>query len=122
MTRHISIFAALCLIPTATAAQPYSQSMTQCAALNQNAAQFVRDDATADVLLFATTAWAEAALAQAQTEGQSLTMDQVWDMVDSQTATWETNGARWILSQEFRDWSDYCKSFARHTGVTTRPS
>ncbi len=102
--------------PTGLAAQPYSASMADCAALYQNAAQWVRPHLV-DRLMYAAVQWHGAAVSRSHSEGQPVSDDQMWDRVNAQTAIWEAEGAAFIMSQEFRDWTAYCRSFARQVNV-----
>lgn len=111
------VLVALLGAPCAAQAQPYSDSMADCAALYQNSAQFVSDD-RADMFHYAMRQWHTAAVKQSAKEGRPLTEKQMWEKVNAQSQKWEQNGAMFIFSQEFRDWSAYCKSFARHIDVT----
>ncbi len=110
--------AAAFLFPTVVAAQPYSESMADCASLYQNAAQWVKTDESADKMMYAAIQWAEAAVIQSQAEGRDLSIDAIWQKVDGKTEKWEEKGAKVFFSQEFRDWTQYCRKFARDRGVS----
>ena len=110
------------MLPAAVAAQPFSKSMAQCAALHQNAAQWVPSDDLAAQLMQIAVIWADASKTQSAKEGQDVTLDQVWDVIDAQTEIWEAEGAVFMFSEEFHDWSAYCKSFANNQGIVTTPS
>lgn len=105
------------LAPTSLAAQPFSHSMADCAAVYQNAAQWVAEEANADKLMRATNAWADAAIAQARSEGTPEPHDTMWTRIDTKTEEWEAKGADVFFSQDFRDWTSYCKSFAKAQGI-----
>lgn len=109
----------VCLIglPTQTSAQPYSESMADCAAVFQNAAQWVKTDVSADELMSVAIRWADAAIAQAAQEGDAMSEDALWAKIDGKTAQWEAKGGTVFFTQDFRDWSQYCRKFADHTGV-----
>lgn len=104
-------------LPGTAQAQPYSESMADCASIYQNAAQWVRTDASAETLMVAARAWHAAAVVQSQSEGRGLSGGEMWDKIDRKTATWEAKGALFAFSEEFRDWTRYCRKFAKHTGV-----
>ncbi len=108
------------LAPSLAVAQPFSESMADCAALNQNAAQWVSTDEKADKLIYAANQWAEASLKQAKVEGRELTRDSLWTLIDQKTVAWEDRGAAFFLSQDFRDWAAYCRAFAKDRGVQVR--
>ncbi|MFK7836132.1 MAG: hypothetical protein AB8B60_07920 [Sulfitobacter sp.] len=109
------------IVPTAAHTQPFSESMADCAALYQNAAQWVNTDESADRLMFAATNWADAAIKQARAEGQLTTSDAIWQKIDSKTESWEAKGQGVFFSQDFRDWTQYCRKFAKDRGVRINP-
>lgn len=115
------ILAALMVMPTTSYAQPYSESMADCASVYQNAAQWVNTDESADKMMHAAIAWADAALVQSQAEGRATTIEAIWDKIDGKTAEWEAKGSTVFFSQEFRDWMQYCRKFAKHNGVSINP-
>lgn len=113
------IIAVAMACPSTAIAQPYSQSMVQCAALYQNAAQWVPSDDLAAQLMDVAHIWADASLDQSALEGKNITLDEVWVTVDAQTTVWEAEGAMFVFSEEFRDWTAYCKAFAKDRGIAT---
>lgn len=116
MLRKLAISLAL-ITPSATQAQPYSESMADCASVYQNAAQWVRTDESAEKLMVVARRWHAAAVAQSQAEGRRISETAMWDKIDSKTEEWEAKGAVFAFSEEFRDWTSYCRKFAKHTGV-----
>ena len=106
------------LIPTMASAQPYSHSMADCAGIYQNAAQWVDTDESANKLMHAVTQWADAAVTQARAEGISSPEERMWQRIDSKTSEWETKGAGVFFTQDFRDWMQYCRSFAQDRGLS----
>jgi len=115
-------FCFLCATPITAIAQPYSESMMECAALSQNLAQRIDDDGEAFFMMTATNQWAKAALVQAEKEGRDLDDTALWVLIDAKTAVWKEKGWVFFLSQEFRDWASYCRKFAKHVGVDMNPS
>ncbi|MEP5727897.1 MAG: hypothetical protein ABJL67_00845 [Sulfitobacter sp.] len=109
------------IFPTAANTQPFSESMAECAALYQNAAQWVNTDESADKLMFAAISWADAALIEAQSEGPSATSDAIWQLIDRKTTRWEAKGEGVFFSQDFRDWTQYCRKFAKERGMEVTP-
>ncbi|MDF3415602.1 hypothetical protein HKX54_14110 [Sulfitobacter sp. M57] len=107
-------------LPAGAGAQPYSHSMADCAAVYQNAAQWVRTDESADKLMHAAIQWAAAAVVQSRVEGVSDGSKAVWQRIDSKTEAWEAKGGAVFFSQEFRDWTRYCRSFAKARGVSIK--
>ncbi len=112
------LWATAYLIPTTAMAQPFSESMAECAAVYQNAAQWVATDTAADKLMQASITWAEAAKTQAKTEVESQSEESIWAMIDEKTSHWEAKGNKVFFSQEFRDWTQYCRSFAKDRGIS----
>lgn len=106
------------ILPTSAGSQPYSESMADCASVYQNAAQWVRTDESADKMMHAAIQWANAAVEQSHTEGKPMTSDAVWQKIDGKTARWEAKGSAVFFSQDFRDWAQYCRKFAKDRGVT----
>ena len=111
----------LACLPLAAATQPYSESMADCAAQFQNAAQWMRDADRADALIARTRIWHGAAVAQSAREGRKTSDDAMWAKVDAKTEALEAKGGMYFFSEEFRDWTAYCRSFAKHTGVPDIP-
>tara|TARA_R110002110_G_scaffold17648_8_gene75144 strand:+ start:391 stop:771 length:381 start_codon:yes stop_codon:yes gene_type:complete len=109
------------LWPAGLLAQPYSESMADCAAIYQNAAQWVESEASAEQLMFAARRWAAAAVVQTAAEGQPMSERGMWDKVDRKTGAWGEKGAMFALTTEFRDWTSYCRSFAKDRGIEIRP-
>ena len=106
-------------LATPVAAQPFSESMAECAALHQNAAQWVRSDEAVEKLMFATYRWAEAAITQAELEGTADAATAMWAMINRKTVEWEVRGAAVFATDDFRDWTDYCRAFAKDRGIET---
>jgi hypothetical protein len=118
MRNSFAAFVLICLSPAASA-QPFSTSMAECSALYQNAAQWVETDVKSERLMGAMRAWYQASVAQATTEGVRNAAPVMMEMIDEKTGFWEAKGARFFLSEEFRDWTAYCRSFARAQGIET---
>lgn len=109
------------VVPTSAGAQPYSESMADCAAVYQNAAQWVKTDESADKMMHAAIQWAEAAVVQARAEGTAVSTDALWQKIDRKTEAWESKGSAVFFSQDFRDWTQYCRRFAADQGVSIVP-
>ncbi|MGC1504120.1 MAG: hypothetical protein WA782_08245 [Sulfitobacter sp.] len=109
------------MAPSSAGAQPYSESMIDCASVYQNAAQWVRTDESADKMMFAAIQWADAAVAQSYSEGNPVTSDAIWQKIDGKTEKWEAKGSAVFFSQDFRDWARYCRKFAKDRGVSVSP-
>lgn len=100
-----------------SASQPYSDSMADCAGIYQNAAQWVTTDEAANRLMLAVSRWADAAIAQAEGEGIRNAEERMWHRIDSKTSEWEARGAGVFFTQDFREWMQYCRSFAKNQGI-----
>ena len=111
----------LCLCPSALVAQPYSQSMAECAGLYQNAAQWVKTDASSGELLALAGQWAKAAVKQAKHERINDAETTILQHIDATTVEWEEKGPSAFMSQDFRDWTSYCRSFAKHMKLKVGP-
>ena len=120
MRRKILISILACL-PFDGAAQPYSESMADCAAHFQNAAQWMSDPERADRLMFLAREWHAAALVQSTRAGRSTTADAMWVLIDSKSRALEAKGGTYFLTEAFRDWSAYCRKFGKHMGVAQQP-
>lgn len=103
--------------PLSVSAQPFSESMMDCAAIYQSSAQFVTSEQATQKLLKATRAWAESAFDQSCAEGNDVEMMSVWDRIDEKAAVWEAKGPKVVFTEEYRDWTNYCRSFARSRGI-----
>ena len=44
-------------------------------------------------------------------------MMSVWDRIDEKAAVWEAKGPKVVFTEEYRDWTNYCRSFARSRGI-----
>lgn len=119
--RHLPLALFAVTLATSATAQPYSTSMAQCAALMQNAAQWVESDENAERLMAATRGWHKAAVARAKAEGMQDAEARMTAAMDRQTALWEAEGAAFFYTEEFRDWTSYCKAFAKAQKITLEP-
>ena len=108
-------------LATSALAQPYSTSMAQCAALTRNAAQWVTSDESVARLMAATRLWQRAAVSRAQTEGVPNASAQVAQVMARQSREWEQGGAAFFYTQEFVDWTNYCRKFAKDQKINLNP-
>lgn len=116
MIRLLPILLAVALAGPA-AAQPFSQSLAQCAALYDVAGTHVRTPERAARLDAAAETMFAAALEQAAAEGRADPRDYATGHRASQAATWVERGARFVFSRDFVDWAAYCRSFAKSRGI-----
>ena len=103
----------------ALAQQPYSQSMAECAGLFAFALDHVNRPDRVSRLEAAVDTWMTAAENQADAEGRENPETYVADAMQAKYADWSGRGQLAVLSQEFRDWADYCRSFGRAQGIET---
>lgn len=102
---------------SASASQPISESMVQCAALYGTASDWVQGDSHSARLQRAAGAFVIAAQAQAVQEGKSNPSEYVEDMWGYKNATWGVKGKAYVFTQDFRDWTGYCKALARDRDI-----
>tara|TARA_R100000322_G_scaffold75912_9_gene47659 strand:+ start:50958 stop:51320 length:363 start_codon:yes stop_codon:yes gene_type:complete len=113
-----SLFVSLLILaPTGAAAQPFSTSMAQCAGIYDSVARFMTDPNRQAELVHAAADWLDAARVQAVGEGVVDPEKTVHATYRVAKAEWEAKGMRIVFSQEFRDWTAYCRSFAADRGI-----
>ncbi|WP_298913376.1 hypothetical protein [uncultured Roseobacter sp.] len=105
----------------AHAGQPISESMIQCGALYTVASDRVSTFDRARRLHAAAQVWADAALAQAENERRSDTEGYVSHLWGEKCAQWSDKGALYFFSEDFRDWTSYCRALARSRGLHIDP-
>lgn len=113
------LFACATLVPPTAVAQPFSESMMDCAALYQSAAQFVSTEANSEKLIYLSRQWAQKAISQTSAEGSPQSEATVMHQIDAKAKAWEAKGASVFMAEEFRDWTAYCKAFGRTQGIRT---
>lgn len=115
---------ALCLCVTGTAAtaqQPISQSMAQCAGLNSALRDHIHTPDRLDRMDQMIGVWTDAAVSEAQTEGRADATTWVNAHALEMYDTWSSKSALQVLrSQEFKDWRDYCGALARSRGLDAK--
>lgn len=114
-TRILALAAATLAAPAA--AQPFSQSMAQCAGLYAAMSELISRPDRKAKLDAAAQAFDAAALRQAENEGQDDPEAWVTRHRVSMYDTWAGKGAGAVFGQEFRDWTAYCYKFARNRGI-----
>ncbi|MCV2866011.1 hypothetical protein [Defluviimonas sp. WL0075] len=102
---------------TPAAAQPLSQSMSECAALYELTACQLSDPDRAARLSRHAAAWSDAATDLARAEGRADPQGFVLQSTATKYAEWDAKGALWLLSGDFRDWAAYCRSLGRSRGL-----
>ena len=120
MLRPFSILLLLLVQSGPATAQPFSQSMAQCAGLYEAMATLLSKPGDRAKLDAAAAAFSSAALTEAESEGQDDPAAWVAQHRDGKRADWEARGTLAALSQDFRDWAGYCRSFAAERGIEIR--
>lgn len=116
--RFFSFLTLAVALAAPVSAQPFSQSMAQCAGLYEAVETFIsRADRRAQ-LAEAAAKFGAAALAQAKAEGQGDPEGWVAEHRDAMRADWAARGRLSALSEEYRDWTAYCYKFARDRGIS----
>ncbi len=110
------------LVAGPVAAQPFSKSMAECAGLYAFGRDHIENDQTAYLLEFGQAKWMNAAIVQAQSEGIADPAPYVDAAMTAKYAAWQARGVMAVFSQEFGDWMDYCRSFARAQDVDLDPT
>lgn len=118
--KKFCIFAVL-VWPIASHGQPYSQSMAQCAGLTHLLSEWVNDPERSYMAEYAAGVWANAAVIQAEQEGVSDAATYVRNFSDATYAEWEAKGQITVFSEDFKDWTAYCRKFGDHMGLTLLP-
>ncbi|WP_300031828.1 hypothetical protein [uncultured Roseobacter sp.] len=106
-------------VAPAKAGQPIGESMVACGALYSVAAEWVSPGSAAERLTQAAEVWAAAAYTRAEREGRSDPRVWVSDLWRSKCNDWSEKGTAYVFSQDFRDWTAYCRALARHEGLET---
>lgn len=120
MMTACAAIAAICAT-AALAAQPFSKSMAECAGLNAFGRDYIRDDDLAHLLEYGQARWINAAIIAAQNEGVSNPVVYVEDAMNAKYDEWKGKGIMAVFSEDFGDWHDYCRAFARHNGINLDP-
>lgn len=119
MPRLSVIALAVCAVPAG--AQPFSQSMAQCAGISQLLSDWVQDPTAAEVANYRAAVWFNAAIVQAEGEGIGDAAAHVHQIKQATYAEWEGRGKAMVFSEDFKDWASYCRSFGDHLGLQLRP-
>lgn len=104
------------------AAQPFSKSMAECAGLYAFGRDFIEREETVLLLEFGQAKWMNAAIVQAQSEGVTDPADYVQTAMTAKYEEWSDRGITVVFTEEFGDWMDYCRSFARAQEINLDPS
>lgn len=111
----------LLLLASPAAAQPFSKSMAECAGLYAFGRDFIDRDETAHLLEFGQAKWMNAAILRGQTEGVAEPVPYVEAAMTAKYEEWKSKGVLAVFTEEFGDWMDYCRSFARDQDIDLNP-
>lgn len=102
-------------------AQPISQSMAQCSGLTRALSDHISTPSRLAKIKHFQRVWTDAALEQAESEGQSDPRNWVQAHETAMYETWASKGALAMLrSPEMKDWQDYCGALARSRGLSQK--
>ncbi len=118
----IAVIATLIMLSAPLAAQPFSKSMAECAGLYAFGRDFIERDETVLLLEYGQAKWMNAAIVQAQSEGVSDPADYVQAAMTAKYDEWNDRGITVVFTEEFGDWMDYCRSFARAQEIDLNPA
>ncbi len=101
----------------AVSAQPYSQSMAECGALASISADWVMNPDVQAVFALMEERFVSAAHLQAEREAIVDPGAMITAQFAAKKAEWASRGRWVVMSQDYEDWIDYCRSFARAHGI-----
>ncbi|WP_375228288.1 hypothetical protein [Roseobacter sp. S98] len=101
--------------------QPISESMVQCGALYAVAAEWVSEGEAQQRLIRMAGVWEDAAYTRAHGEGRAVAGAWVAETWRGKCNYWADKGALYVFTQDFRDWTSYCRALARHEGLDIDP-
>ncbi|MEL7179014.1 MAG: hypothetical protein AAFN63_04205 [Pseudomonadota bacterium] len=104
------------------AAQPFSKSMAECAGLYAFGRDFIEREDTIHLLEYGQAKWMNAAIVQAQSEGVADPSPYVEAAMTAKYEEWNARGITVVFTEEFGDWMDYCRSFARAQDIDLNPA
>ena len=118
----IAITSVVTALASPLAAQPFSKSMAECAGLYAFGRDFIEREETVYLLEFGQAKWMNAAIVQAQSEGVSDPTDYVQASMTAKYNEWSDRGISAVFTEDFGDWMDYCRSFARAQDIDLNPA
>ena len=114
---HLSFAVLMLVLVSPLQAQPISQSMSECAALYRVVACRMSGEERAEKLNKVADDWMTTAVATAQSEGHSNPAAYVQEKSSAKYDGWYSEGLRWFLTEDFRDWTAYCRSLGKNRGM-----
>lgn len=111
----------LILLAAPLQAQPFSQSLMQCATLFETPLRLYpeREGTERHAALEEKTAeYRRGAFQQAKAEGQHDVLDYL-DRIEAEAAAdWDGRGALFLFSDEAKEWGSYCRKLHRHLDLS----
>ncbi len=120
MRRALFALSFTLLSAPAVQAQPISWGMAQCSALMGVMAQYVSQQPQKGYLTDASETLFHAAVSQSQAEGRN--PEELTDVKAQKRDAWLEMGFSMAFKQEFRDWTDYCRSLSRSHNIALHKS
>jgi hypothetical protein len=117
MLRFLSFLAVILSVAGPVAAQPFSQSMAQCAGLFEGVRNVISKPENLAKLDAAARAFSQAAVVEARAENREDPAAWVAQHQSEMRAEWEAYGGLAAFSQDFIDWTGYCRAFADDRGI-----
>lgn len=114
----LSLCAAIAFAGPAFAAQPIYKSMVECGAIYTASAELVRSKPKKDLLITAAQVWRAEAVSAVAAARMPDAQSYVAMMHGEKLRLWRGKGSYAALTQEFRDWTAYCRSLADARGIT----
>ncbi|MDA8747362.1 hypothetical protein N9M66_04035 [Litoreibacter sp.] len=111
--KYIVVLTTLIAASSAQAGQPISVSMAECAGITLAISHHVHTPHRKERILSISDAWADAADDEAGRDMSAVVIEKA-DM-------WREKGRMVAFTEEFKDWTDYCGSLARHKGLKLVP-
>lgn len=103
------------------ASQAYSESLMDCAALFGISNRMDPEKANHGkglVLSRISETLEDAAFEQAVLEGHSDPKSYLEGVRAESVAQWDSKGVLFVFSDEFKDWTSYCRKFSGHLGIS----
>lgn len=117
MRRFFSFVVVVVMGAGPVSAQPYSQSMAQCAGLYEGVRGVISKPGNLAKLDAAAAAFSEAAVAEARAEGQEDPEGWVETHQSAMREEWAAYGGMAAFSKDFVEWAGYCRAFGEDRGI-----
>ena len=121
MHRSILNLSLLLIVSSAevSAKQPISESLVDCATIFSMTTRAFpeRNTAKSAALKSAEKTLLAEAENKARAEGNANAPMYVAALANKKQQKWDARGVNFIFSDEFRDWTSYCRSLSKHLGI-----